>query len=211
MILIEVTLSALDWRHRVISALDTCEPGADPARGFLARLHGVSGSVTALRTELVKARDSGLPFGPDLCDLMFTALDRLQIESGPDHGGTSTTPGLRPILADDQIRRDYLHWLDRYAARLYTENPAALPAVPRGLFETWWAWHADRECGWLGGTLPQNVTNAGMAAKPVALLHLPSSRLMGWKFDHRGSFGVYLDADALAQGDVSSAFGTDPC
>ncbi|MEZ5713776.1 MAG: DUF1963 domain-containing protein [Paracoccaceae bacterium] len=208
MILIEVILTELDWQRRVVSTL--AGPEAEQARlcAFLDTVGSAAETVGALKSALESARDEGLPFDDRLRGLILEGLGRLRIDSGLASGQAEADPDLQPLLDHDQIRRDWVRWLDRYALRLYSERPDALPATQRTLFETLWSWRAHHECAGLGGTAPDGLAPpSGADTPPVPIIALPSSALMGWQFGDRGTIAAFLDASALAQGDFSGTFG----
>ena len=208
MVLVEVIDNDLAWQHKVVSAL--VETGSEDlrTRAFLDKLAATLTQVDALKSELLNAYDSGLPFDDQLRDLALRGLGMLKVDSATA-GSSRDAPAMLSLLEHDQIRRDYFRWFDHYARLVYTEAPDALPAEPRALFEELWAWHALHERGWIGGAVPATFPSACEedGSAPVPILRLQTSDLMGWSFGDQDEFGVFLDALALEQGDFSAAFG----
>ncbi|MDU8929376.1 DUF1963 domain-containing protein [Alisedimentitalea sp. MJ-SS2] len=209
MVLLEVATTDLEWQYRVVSTL--VETGSDDpqALGFLETLRATTDNLHALHSELAQARDSGLPFDDQVCELMIRGLGVLQVESGENIEERDTDPGMQSLLDQDQIRRDYIHWLDQYARAIYSDRPDSLPPEHRDQFEELWAWHALHERGWIGGVIPGTFASASShdAAERVALLRLQSSDLMGWGFGNQNEFCISIEVDDLARGDFSQTRG----
>lgn len=99
-----------------------------------------------------------------------------------------TDPGLKPFAVGPNPSHVSTQML---ALQSYLDNPNALTPDVREVLENLWTFQASIEAATMGGPVDSEFYYDA-PEEPVALLRIPSSKLLGWSFGDSSSLGVFI-------------------
>lgn len=165
-----------------------------------AQVAQAEAGLAALYAALDAARNAG-DFGAGVQTMLRHGLAALHLPGPPSAAGDSAPV---PLLRHRMAAGYYFSAFERHCRRVYTEDPARLPAAQRALFEPFWAHNARHETGCIGTEHAPGLSDDGAAGD--LLLELPSSELLGWMFGEARALRIYARPDDLARGALDRAW-----